>query len=252
MLRQTLVRVGPATDALGGAATGAATDQDALERALDEPRVTQLHRASAEAPAEADLVPDDRPVIADQDLLVRLRTGDEEAFARLFALHWDGVHRLLARVVGDQEVAGDLAQEVFVQLYRRPPDGEGAPVRAWLYRVALNRGYNALRADRRRRSREDAVARDPLTGLAVSNFVGDANGAALAEAANRAEERDAVRRTLMQLPERQRDCLALRAEGLSYAEIAVAVGVAPGSVGTLLARAERAFKQSYLAQRGGM
>ena len=61
-----------------------------------------------------------------------------------------------------------------------------------------------------------------------------------------------MRRALLHLPERQRDCLVLRAEGLSYAEIAASVGVAPGSVGTILARAERAFKTEFLASRGGL
>jgi RNA polymerase sigma-70 factor (ECF subfamily) len=190
---------------------------------------------------------DARPTIEEYDLLERVRRGDELAFTRLFEQHWDGVHRLLARLVGDAHLAGDLAQEVFVQLYRQPPDADGAPLRAWLYRVALNRGYNLLRADRRRRSREDAVARDPSAQL-----TGAGPDVALIDAANRAEERDAVRRTLARLRERQRDCLILRSEGLSYAEIAAAVGVAPGSVGTLLARAERAFKAAYLEQRGGM
>ena len=198
---------------------------------------------------------DARPTVEERNLLARLRAGDEAAFTRLFEQHWDGVYRLLARLVGDGHLAGDLAQEVFVQLYRRPPDGDpdgdGAPLRAWLFRVALNHGYNALRADRRRRRREDVVARDP-SAPAGAAAAGLANDSALLEAANRAEERDAVRRTLLLLPERQRDCLVLRSEGLSYAEIAAAVGVAPGSVGTLLARAERAFKAAYLAQRGGM
>ena len=184
----------------------------------------------------------------EQDLLARVRAGDEAAFARLFDLHWPGVHRLLTRLVGDPEAAGDVAQEVFVQLFRRPPDGETAPLRAWLCRVALNRGYNELRAGRRRRRREDSAAHDPAAPLTA----GAAGDAALTEEANRAAERDAVRRTLLQLPQRQRDCLVLRSEGLSYAEIAAAVGVAPASVGTILARAERAFKQAYLAQRGGM
>ncbi len=179
----------------------------------------------------------------EQDLLERLRRGDELAFARLYDEHWTGVHRLLARLLGDAEAAGDLAQEVFVQLFRKPPEPGGAPVRAWLYRVAVNRGYNALRSDRRRRTREDAVARDPAL------TPGDAG---IADEANRAEERDLVRRTLVQVSERHRDCLVLRSEGLSYAEIAAALGVAQGSVGTLLARAERAFKDAYLAQRGGM
>ena len=153
------------------------------------------------------------------------------------------------RVTGDADAAGDVAQEVFVQLYRKPPLDEGVALRAWLYRVALNRGYNALRADRRRRTREDTVAGDP-----TSTFSADGTGpsGALEEVVNRAEERDAVRRALLHLPERQRDCLVLRAEGLSYAEIAASVGVAPGSVGTILARAERAFKTEFLATRGGL
>ncbi|MBI3970397.1 MAG: sigma-70 family RNA polymerase sigma factor [Chloroflexi bacterium] len=191
---------------------------------------------------------DASPTIEERDLLDRLRDGDELAFARLFEQHWDGVYRLLAKLLGDADAAADLAQDVFVQLFRLPPETGSAPLRAWLFCVALNRGYNALRSERRRRNREDAVARDPSRG---SNR-GAIADAALLEEANRADERDAVRRVLIALPERQRDCLILRSEGLSYAEIAAAIGVAPGSVGTLLARAERAFKQRYLAQRGGL
>jgi RNA polymerase sigma-70 factor (ECF subfamily) len=187
---------------------------------------------------------DARPNLEEQELLRRVHQGDELAFARLFEQHWDGVARLLTRLLGDPDEAGDVAQEVFVQLFRKPPAEGEAPLRAWLFRVALNRGYNALRADRRRRTREDTVARDPTAPAA-----GDAG---VLEEANRAEERDVVRRTLLALPERQRECLLLRAEGLSYAELAAALGVASGSAGTLLARAERAFKERYRAQRGGM
>jgi RNA polymerase sigma-70 factor (ECF subfamily) len=196
----------------------------------------------------APALPDDAaPLPQEQDLLVRLRDGDELAFARLYEMHWDGVLRVLVRVLGDADVARDVAQEVFVQLFRHPPEHAGAPLRAWLYRVAINRGYNELRASRRRRSREDA-AFDPTTGQAS----GALDDQAVAEAVNRAEERALVRRVLLSLQDRQREVLLLRLEGLSYAEIAATVGVVPGSVGTLLARAERAFKQAYQAQRGGM
>lgn len=196
-----------------------------------------------------DFERDARPLPEEQALLERLRTGDEAAFTSLFERHWDAVCRLLIRLTGDADAAGDLAQEVFVQLYRKPPLDEDVPLRAWLFRVALNRGYNALRADRRRRTREETVAGDPTAGGAAD---GAAGVESLEEIANRAEERDSVRQVLMRLSERQRDCLVLRANGLSYAEIAVAIGVAPGSVGTLLARAERAFKAEYLARRGGL
>ncbi len=194
------------------------------------------------APPNGRLIRDAEPSIEERDLLARLRDGDDLAFARLYEQHWDAVYYVLARLTGDGDLAGDVAQEVFVQLYRKPPE-TGAPLRAWLCRVAVNRGYNALRSDKRRRTREDAAARDPAI-VTVDP--------ASTEEANRAEERDAVRRVLLRLPERQRECLALRAEGLSYAEVAAALGVAPASVGTLLSRAERAFKEAYVAQRGGM
>jgi RNA polymerase sigma-70 factor (ECF subfamily) len=193
-------------------------------------------------PPSGQLIRDGGPTIEERDLIARVRDGDDLAFARLYEQHWDSIYRLLVRVTGDGDLAGDVAQEVFVQLYRKPP-GASAPLRAWLYRVAVNRGYNALRTDKRRRTREDAAAHDPLGAVVDPSSM---------EEANRAEERDAVRRALLQLPERQRECLALRAEGLSYAEMAAALGVAPGSVGTLLARAERAFKETYVAQRGGL
>jgi RNA polymerase sigma-70 factor (ECF subfamily) len=198
-------------------------------------------------PPPGGMIRDARPPVEERDLVSRLRDGDEVAFARLYEQHWPTVHRLLARLTGDADLAGDVAQEVFVQLYRQPPHPE-APLRAWLCRVAVNRGYNALRSARRRRAREDSAARDP----SENGMAAEALDPASIEEVNRAEERDAVRRVLVRLPERQRECLALRAEGLSYAEIAGALGVAPGSVGTLLARAERAFKEAYVAQRGGM
>lgn len=187
---------------------------------------------------------DAEPSIEERDLMERLRAGDDLAFARLYETHWPGVLRVVARIVGDPDAAGDVAQEVFVQLLRRPPHATGASLRTWLYRVAVNRAYNELRANRRRRTREDTVALDP------SGPSGGEQG--VIEAANRADERDAVRQVLLRLPERQRECLALRAEGLSYAELSAALGVAAGSVGTLLARAERAFKTAYEAQRGGL
>jgi RNA polymerase sigma-70 factor, ECF subfamily len=200
----------------------------------------RAHPLPPEEPVDV-FAQDTRPNLEEQDLLARVREGDDLAFARLFERHWAPVHRLLARLVGDVDQAGDLAQEVFVQFYRKPPEGEHVPLRAWLYRVAVHRGYNALRSEKRRRTREEAAAQADAAGTTI-----------VADEANRAEERDLVRRTLLRLPERQRDCLILRAEGLSYAEIASALGLSSGSVGTLLARAERAFKAAYLSQRGGM
>src|SRR5205823_2793868 len=138
-----------------------------------------------------------------------------------------------------REAAEDLAQETFLELYRHAPGVQaGATLPAWLCRVALNKGYNSLRGERRARQRLErfAVAReedDPQDELV------------------RSEDRALVREVLARLPERQSRLLLLRHAGLSLAEVASALEVAPGSVGTLLVRAERAFANAYEIMDGG-
>ena len=104
---------------------------------------------------------------------------------------------------------------------------------AWLCRVALNKGYNSLRGEKRAQQR-------------LERFPSPQEVDPYAEAL-RAEERAHVREVLSRLPERHRKMLLLRHAGLSLAEIAGVVEVAPGSVGTLLVRAERAFATAYEA-----
>lgn len=170
----------------------------------------------------------------------------EAAFDTLFLDHYSGIFRLVCRIVGDRDEAEDLVQETFLRLHAtprlwqtRPASGETHNVRAWLYRVATNLAYNALRA-RGRRDRRHAAVMDPeaLAGKDAPDPL---------TTALRDDERTTVRRVLAELPERQAKLLLLRHAGLSYRELARVVGVAPGSVGTLLARAGAAFEKSYRA-----
>ena len=77
-----------------------------------------------------------------------LARGEAAAFELLFTQHYGQVYRVAYNLVGTREAAEDLAQETFLALYREPPPA-GAPLLAWLCRVALNRGYNSLRGQRR-------------------------------------------------------------------------------------------------------
>ena len=169
---------------------------------------------------------------SDQTLLERLRRGDESAFDNLFVRHYAVVYRVVYGLTGTREAAEDAAQETFLALYRRPPAPD-QPLRPWLCRVALNTARNALRAERRDTLRVERAALDVVAAGEPS------------EAVERAEERDRVRAALATLPQRQARLLLLRHAGLSYAEVAAALDLAPGSVGTLLARAERAFAEAY-------
>ncbi len=170
---------------------------------------------------------------ADDALLQRLRAGDEEAFEVLFVRHYSLVYGVLYRLMSDRQAAEDVAQETFLALHQQPPRVElNGGLAAWLCRVALHRGYNALRGERRARQ-QILQARDPST-------TPDPEAELM-----RAEERAGVRAALGDLPERQGKLLLLRHAGFSYAEIAAVLEVAPGSIGTLLVRAERAFLEAY-------
>lgn len=166
--------------------------------------------------------------------------AESASFESLFLEHWPRVYGVLVRLVGDPAEAEDLALETFWQLHQRPPDQRG-PLAGWLYRVALNLGYNALRAAGRRRRYEADAGRERLEQTAAPEP---------AEAVARAEERRQVRAVLAQMPARDAQLLLLRHSGFAYKELAAALSVAPGSIGALLARAEQEFERRYRATGG--
>jgi RNA polymerase sigma-70 factor, ECF subfamily len=162
-----------------------------------------------------------------------------DRFDDLFRRFYVELYGLAASVIGDRLETEDVVQETFLKLADAPvlerPDEE---VRAWLRRVCLNLGFNRIRDAKRARARLERAGRLELA--AADSTRDEPSGAVL-----RREAREEVQRALARLPERQRNCLLLRHAGYSYAEIAATVGVAPGSVGVLLARGERAFRESY-------
>jgi RNA polymerase sigma-70 factor (ECF subfamily) len=126
-----------------------------------------------------------------------------------------------------------VAQDVFISFYRgHPADAPYAP--AWLHAAAAHAALNAVRG-RDRRSRREASQALPPDATATESDP--------AEAVAASETRDEVRAVLARMPERSAAVLALRYAGLSYAEIAAALDVRASSVGTLLRRAEEAFRR---------
>lgn len=154
-------------------------------------------------------------------------------FDRIFQLLYPSLFRYLNRLTGDADAAEDIAQETFVRLLSQElPEEEARP---WLFTVATN-----LVRDRvRKKSRRDRllIATPPVTtGFPRPD-----------EAVERNERVAAVQAALAQLAERDRQLLLMREEGFRYDEMARAVGVAPSSIGTLLARALRRFSEVYRA-----
>ena len=157
----------------------------------------------------------------------------EERLGPLFQAEFPRLFRYLDRLSGEPDLAADLAQEAFVRLLRRGsmPD---EPV-AWLVTVALNLFRN-VKSSRTRRLRLLAAARSDATL---------ADPPRQPDQVDESGERTRVRATLDSLAERDRELLVLRAEGYSYRQLAESLGLHEPSVGTLLARARRAFREAY-------
>jgi RNA polymerase sigma-70 factor (ECF subfamily) len=173
------------------------------------------------------------------------RVASGGLFESIFTRHYPRVHRVLSGLVGPDE-ADDAAQEVFLRLYHsRLLDKPDEQIAAWLYRVAVNTSYNLLRSRRRQAAHVQRAGRLAQSEAAIGQ-------AALnpAQAVADAEQAALVRAALDHLSPTHRAVLALRQAGLSYAEVAAAAGVKPGSVGTLLARAESHLRDVYLRLAG--
>jgi RNA polymerase sigma factor (sigma-70 family) len=151
------------------------------------------------------------------------------AFESFFRGHYGAVLRLAQSVVGDSQGAQDVAQDVFLAAYRRFP-GDYEQAAGWVRVAAVHTALNVLRGERRREKRQLLV--QVVTSLpSVEDAVIDR------------ERQASVRRVLRRLPRRSAAVLVMRHGGMSYVEIAEALGVKVGQVGTLLRRAESVLRK---------
>ncbi len=152
---------------------------------------------------------------------------------QVFRAAYPRVVGVAARVLGSRDEAEDVAQDVFLAFGRSAvPTGEAV---GWLCVAAAHTALNHLRSGRRRVAREAAARDGGRTGPDTAPDVADAVVVA--------EERRRVRAALTRLPRRQAVALVLRHSGLSYAEVAAALDLSPGSVGTTVRRAESALRE---------
>ncbi len=155
--------------------------------------------------------------------------GAVAGFEGFFRGHYRAVVRLAYSVVGDSQAAQDVAQEVFLAAYRRFP-GDYERAAGWVRVAAVHTALNVIRGERRRGRRELLVQ--------VVGSLPSAEDIVIDR-----ESRAEVRRVLRRLPRRSAAVLVMRHGGMSYVEIAEALGVKVGTVGTLLRRAESALRK---------
>jgi RNA polymerase sigma-70 factor (ECF subfamily) len=168
---------------------------------------------------------------ADALLVARIRAGDEDAFEILVGRYQAALFRYLRGLVGDQEHARDLLQETFLRAYRSIGSLEDPGLlRSWLYRIAHNQAYSALR-------RRRLISWLPLSyGQHISTASPDRG----------AIESARVEEALAQVPAQQRAPLLLHlVAGFSYVEVATLLQVSEGTVRMRISRGRAAFRAAY-------
>jgi RNA polymerase sigma-70 factor (ECF subfamily) len=179
---------------------------------------------------------------ADWALVQSCAAGDDDACTRLVADHQRMVYQLALHLLGDQQEALDLSQEVFLRVFRTLAQFRGqSALKTWIYRIVINQASNRQRWWRRRH-RAQQVSLD--LHMEVHGDVPDRRQDATPERAlGQKETAETVWRVLNQLPFDQRAVVVLREiDGLSYDEIADSLGVAVGTVKSRLARARQQLR----------
>ena len=154
---------------------------------------------------------------------------EPEAFRGVFEELKPKLLRYCTYRCGDPDTAEDVVQEAMVRLWQRDAGAPPADPASWLFTTARHLIQDGAKVARTAAGCSRPI---PLTSP-------DRSGPTRPWSATKRGKR--VRKVLSRMPERSREILMLRYSGFSYREIAGEVGVAPGSVGTLLARAERRF-----------
>jgi len=160
--------------------------------------------------------------------------SNEESFEALFAAEYGRVAGIANRVLADSHEAEDVAQEVFID-FNRLHSASAPYAAAWLYRAAAHKALNRVRGRRRRERRELSQATDESSRILDPQHMLEVS-----------EDRRQVRQALARLAPKPATVLVLRASGLSYAEVAQALGVGIGQIGTLLRRAEAALRKEVI------
>ncbi len=172
--------------------------------------------------------------------MLRVKDGDEAAFGKLVAAYQDRLINIFVNLVGNEELAQDLTQELFLRIYRARHGYEpNAKFSTWVYRIATNLASNSRRTKGRRKEVQlKASESGPMGTRPAERLLADKSALMPTRQFDKRELQQLVREALETLNDRQKMAVLLhKFEDLSYTDIGEAMEMSPQAVKSLLSRA---------------
>jgi RNA polymerase sigma-70 factor (ECF subfamily) len=204
------------------------------------------------SPGDVSTTTSNSPYLRDPDvqLMLRVKKGDEAAFAKLVHGYQDRLINIFLNLLGDRELAEDLTQELFLRVHRARHGYEpNAKFSTWVFRIANNLASNARRTKGRRKEVQLKTSESgPLGARPPEKMLADKSALMPTRQLDKREAQDVVREALDGLNDRQRMALLLhKFEDLSYGDIGDAMELSPQAVKSLLSRARENLREKLEA-----
>jgi RNA polymerase sigma-70 factor (ECF subfamily) len=216
-------------------------DRGLLSRGL--PNLAGASASSASAAVPNSIVSRDEAV-SDVDAMLRVKTGDESAFSYLVQKYRRPMVGFMFRLCHNPSTAEELAQEVFLRVYRSRASYEPtAKFTTWLYRIATNLAVNHARDTRHERPESTVRLDEPDRETGTTPDLADDSLSAEEQLLNR-ERLAAIRRKVNALPERQRVAVIMhKYQQMDYREIAGVLKLSESATKSLLFRAYETLRE---------
>jgi len=186
----------------------------------------------------------DWTALSDAEIMLRVSAGDDAGFAYLLEKYRKPIVNFMYRMVRNQAVAEELAQEVFLRVYRsRQSYRAEAKFTTWLYRIATNLGVNYARDTRHERSAQNIYLDQPDPETGTTPDVAD-NRPTVEFEMVKDERMNAIRQHVMALPERQRAAVLMhKYQGMDYKQIGEVLKLSESATKSLLFRAYQTLRE---------
>lgn len=181
---------------------------------------------------------------SDAELMLRVRDGDDTCYNYLIEKYRKPIIHFMFRMVRNQAIAEELAQEVFLRVYRsRQTYRAEARFSTWLYRIATNLGVNHARDTKNERSAHTIYLDEPDPETGTTPDVADMTPSVEQDLV-RDERMNAIRKHVMALPERQRTAVLMhKYQGMDYKEIGDVLKLSESATKSLLFRAYQTLRE---------